>query len=173
VKEKGLLHIGKIIGSHGVKGYVKVYSYAESISVFRPESSILVRHTEGWEKTYTVIWAKLHKNIILMSLKGVTGRNLAETLVGSELFIEKETLSELENGSYYWFDIIGLSVFTTDDEYIGRVESIIPTGSNDVYVVKNQNKDRDNERLIPALESVVLKIDLKQKTMIVDLPEGL
>ncbi|MEE8480397.1 MAG: ribosome maturation factor RimM, partial [Desulfobacterales bacterium] len=79
----------------------------------------------------------------------------------------------LEDGSYYWFDIIGLSVFITDGKCIGNVESIFPTGSNDVYVVKNPNNDLDSEILVPALESVVLSIDLKNKKMHVNLPDGL
>jgi len=173
VKKNDLLLIGKIVGTHGLKGYVKVYSYAESSSVFRTDSLILVRSTKGREKTYTIKWAKPHKQITLMSLKGITSLSLAETLVGSELFIEEMNLPELEEGSYYWYDIIGISVFTTDDQYIGRVKSIIPTGSNDVLVVKDPNRDKDNEVLIPALESVVLEIDLKDKTMRVNLPEGL
>lgn len=171
MEKNGLLLIGKIIGAHGVKGCIKVNSYAESPSIFKPNSLILAKNTGGFEKSYTIAWAKPHKNVVRMSLKEVTSLSLAEAIIGSELFIEKATLSEPEDGAYYWFDIIGLSVFTTDDVYIGRVESIIPTGSNDVYVVKNPDKDK--EILIPALESIVLKIDLARAAMTVDLPEGL
>jgi 16S rRNA processing protein RimM len=106
-------------------------------------------------------------------LEGIENRDVAETLIGSELFVKRDSFPKLVDGSYYWFDIIGLAVFTNDEKYIGRVESIIPTGSNDVYVVKDAQKDRDNEILIPAIESAVLEIDLEQKRMIVDLPEGL
>jgi 16S rRNA processing protein RimM len=75
----------------------------------------------------------------------------------------------LENGSYYWIDLIGIEVYTAEDDYLGRIESIIETGSNDVYVVKDKKK----EVLIPALKSVVTDIDLSQKRMQVDLPDGL
>jgi len=173
VDKNDLLLIGKVVGTHGIKGCVKVYSYAESASLFKPNSLILVKNRGGGEKTYTVNWANPYKNIIRMSIEGVTSLTSAETLLGSELYIEKAMLSEPEEGEYYWFDIIGLSVFTTDDDYIGRVESIIPTGSNDIYLVKNPDKDQNNEMLIPAIESVVIEIDLKSATMRVDLPEGL
>lgn len=173
MKKNGFLIIGKIIGTHGLKGSVKVHSYAESLSLYEPNSLIIVRSAKGWEKTYPIKWAKPHKRLILLSLEGITNLNLAEELIGSELIIKQANLPELENGSYYWFDIIGLSVFTNDGKYLGIVESIIPTGSNDVYVVKDPAKDQDNEILIPALESVVLAIDLKQKIMRVDLPAGL
>lgn len=173
MKKNGFLSIGKIIGTHGVKGTVKVRSDAESLSVFKPSSLVIVRSAKGLEKVYPIQWVKPHNRVILLSLQGINDLNLAEELIGSELIINKSNLPELEKGTYYWFDIIGLSVFTSDEKYLGIVESIIPTGSNDVYVVKDPNKEQDNETLIPACESVVLDIDLKQKIMRVDLPEGL
>ena len=70
-------------------------------------------------------------------------------------------------------DLIGLSVYTIDGDCLGRIDSIIPTGSNDVYVVKNMVDGKENEVLIPALESVVVEVDLNREIMRVDLPEGL
>jgi 16S rRNA processing protein RimM len=168
MKETGLLCIGKIVGVHGLEGNLKVYSYAESLDVYEPGAQIFVKPPKKNKKEYIVNRAKPHKNIILLSLKGV-GRDEAETLVDSELLIEKSNLPELEEDTYYWDDIIGLDVYTTDDEYLGRVDSIIATGSNDVYVVKHNTR----EILIPALASVVLSIDLGQGVMRVNLPEGL
>lgn len=173
MEKKGFLPIGKIVGAHGVKGNVKVYSFVESLSLFEQESSILVVSAKGSEKIFKIKWIKPHGRVVLLSLEGIENRDLAETLIGSELFVKRDSFPKLVDGSYYWFDIIGLAVFTNDEKYIGRVESIIPTGSNDVYVVKDAQKDRDNEILIPAIESAVLEIDLEQKRMIVDLPEGL
>jgi len=173
VEKTGFLPVGKIVGAHGVKGNLKVYSYAESLSVFNPGSSILVVCAGKIEKNYTIKWVKPHGRRILLSLEGIGSRDAAETLIGSKLLVERSTFPELEEGSYYWCDIIGLTVFTTDEQYIGRVESIISTGSNDVFVVKDLDKGDDDETLIPALESVVLEIDFEHKTMRVALPEGL
>jgi 16S rRNA processing protein RimM len=83
--------------------------------------------------------------------------------------IEKAKLPALEAGVYYWNDLIGLKVFTTEDQYLGRLESIIETGANDVYVVKGDAR----EILIPALKSVVHTIDIDAKIMRVELPDGL
>mgnify|MGYP001823887103 FL=1 len=173
MEKTGFLPVGKIVGAHGVKGNLKVYSYAESLSVFNPGSSILVVCAGKIEKNYTIKWVKPHGRRILLSLEGIGSRDAAETLIGSKLLVERSTFPELEEGSYYWCDIIGLTVFTTDEQYIGRVESIISTGSNDVFVVKDLDKGDDDETLIPALESVVLEIDFEHKTMRVALPEGL
>ena len=169
----GFLPVGKIIGAHGVKGNLKVHSYAESVSVFKPGNLILAIHAGKIEKYFAINWARPHGKAILLSFKGIEDRNTAETLIGAELFIERSALPELEEGVYYWVDIIGLSVFTTDNQYIGRVESIMATGGNDVYIVKNKTKDENTELLIPAIESVVLEIDFKNKTMRVELPKGL
>lgn len=173
MEKDGFLAIGEIVGVHGVRGTIKVYSYAESVSVFQPDRPVLIRDTEGLEKTFIIDWVKPHKRVILFSLRGIDGRNQAEALIGAELLIEKTNLPELEDGTYYWADLIGLSVFTVEEEYIGRIASIIRTGSNDVYVVKDPEEDNGNEILIPALESVVLEVDVGRKIMRVNLPEVL
>jgi 16S rRNA processing protein RimM len=167
------LLIGKIVGTHSLKGVIKVYSYAHSRSVFKPGISLFLKDRNGRIQTYSLAWAKPHKRIIRMALKGIDHVALAEELVGAEIFIENTQLPKLEEGAYYWHDIIGLSVYTLDNKYLGRIESVFPTGSNDVYVVKDAKKGKSYEVLIPALASVVVKIDLKSKTMHADLPEGL
>ncbi len=164
------ISIGKILNAHGVEGAIKVYSYAESLSVFNPGNIILVKNSgDSPEKSYKVKWSAPHSRFVLLMLEGVDSRSLADNLKGCELLIERAGLPELEENAYYWEDIIGLSVYTEDGNFLGRVESIIQTGSNDVYVVK----DGKSEILVPGMESVVLKIDLDQKRMKVNLPEGL
>jgi 16S rRNA processing protein RimM len=106
---------------------------------------------------------------VLLSLKGVTRRSQAEALAGREVFIDKTTLPRLEEGAYYWSDLIGLEVYAVDGRFLGRIESIFPTGSNDVYVVKHAGR----ELLLPALASVVKTVDLEARRMQVAVPEGL
>ena len=161
--------IGKIVGVHGLKGTNKLRSYAESLSVFSPGSSILVSDTRGREESYEINWVKPHTGTPLVSFKEIANRDQAKKLIGAEVYIPQSELPELDEDTYYWFDLIGIDVYTRAEKFLGRIESIIETGSNDVYVVKWQEK----EVLIPALESVVLNIDLAHKKMIVDLPEGL
>ena len=170
MQKQGILSIGKIVGAHGIRGAVKVYSYAESPSIFRPDREILLEDTRACRQTLCIQWVRSHKGRVLLSFKGIDTRNDAEALIGSALFINKEELPELESGTYYWTDIIGLAVYRSDGRYLGKITSILPTGSNDVYVVRGES---DKEILIPALESVVLEIDLEKKNMRVDLPEGL
>ncbi len=165
-----LLPIGKIAGIHGLKGNLKIISYAENLSVFKRDGFVFTRDPSGKIETHIVKWAAPYKRGGLLSLKGVAEFNEAELLVGSELLINRASLPELEKGTFYWFELIGLSVWTVDDALLGQIESVIQTGSNDVYVVHSKD---GTETLIPALESVIMKIDLEKKTMLVNLPEGL
>ncbi|MFH2044822.1 MAG: ribosome maturation factor RimM [Pseudomonadota bacterium] len=168
--KKGFIAIGKIVGAHGIYGAVKVYAYSESFSVFETGNTLYLKNDhDSTGSCYRIKGFTPHSRFALVFFEGVDARDMAHSLKGFEIFIEKSKLPELEEKTYYWDDIIGLYVYTSDGDYLGKIESIIQTGSNDVYVVKNEGK----EVLVPALESVVLNIDLDQKTMKVKLPEGL
>jgi 16S rRNA processing protein RimM len=167
--KKDFVLIGKIVGAHGLKGTSKIQSYAESLEIFKTGTTLLVSSPGGSENRYEIDWIKLHSRGALLAFKEVADREQAKLLIGSDLYIEKTELPELEDGTYYWFDLIGVNVYTLDDRYLGRIDSIIETGANDVYVVK----DADKEILVPALESVVRSIDIESKIMRVELPDGL
>lgn len=167
--KENLLRVGKVVGSHGLDGKLKVYSYCESVETFELGGFLLVRKNGGQDEIYKVNWAKPHKNIVLLSLKGVATPEAADDLVGSVLFIDRKHLPDLEEDTYYWDELVGLQVFELGGEYLGKVHAVMPTGSNDVYVVK----DGKRETLVPGMASVVKSVDLKEGIMKVDLPEGL
>lgn len=167
------LHIGDVVGVHGLQGVLKIRSYAESPEIFAPNSRIVLASSQGPGEAYTVQWVKPHKKGLLMAFVEVKNRDTAEVLVGNGLYIDKDGLPALDEDTYYWFELIGLSVFSDEDEYLGRIASVIPTGSNDVLVVKSPDKGAAGEILIPLLASVIQDVDLVEKTMRVVLPEGL
>ncbi len=169
VNHKTHVLIGKIVGAHGIKGTSKFYSYAESLALFEAGSTVWICDRHGREAAYEIKWIKPHGRAALISLSGVDDRRQAESLVGAEMFIEKARLPEPAPGTYYWFDLIGMEVYSTAENYLGRLTAVIPTSGNDIYVVKNGEK----EVLVPALESVVRDIDCERRRMQVDLPEGL
>lgn len=173
----GLVQIGSIVGAHGIDGVVKVYSYAESPDRFTAQNHLTVIDSKGRQTRMKPLWARPHKKIVRLALEGITTRDQAEALVGSNVCITKEDLPELEEDAYYWIDLIGLSVYTTAGDYLGRVEEIIPTGANDVYVVKTPADHSaglsTDEILVPAIASVVIDIDIENGRMEVALPEGL
>lgn len=164
-----ILEIGKIVGVHGIRGQVKVYSYAESTDPFAPGKAVALKCFDGSYSTYTVEKVQPYKNMLRMAFEGIDGRDAAEALVGSAVFISRSTLPEPESDTWYWCDLIGLDVYAVNRGFIGRVVSMIETGSNDVFVVRNNG----GETLIPAIDSIVIEIDIAANTMRVALPEGL
>lgn len=167
--EDALIPIGKVVGTHGIKGYLKVISYAESTASFAPGKQLALRQKGEPVATFGIESARPHKRGILLVLEGIDSVDAAKEWVGYELCINRTTLPEPEKGTYYWHQIIGLEVFAVDDRRLGRVAAIFPTGSNDVYVVRDGKK----EVLIPAIDTVVVHIDLIHKVLRVDIPEGL
>ena len=167
--EDALISIGKIVGTHGIRGYLKVISYAESTAPFADGKELALRQVGKPVARFRIESARPHKRGLLLALESITSVDVAKEWVGYELCVERSTFPEPEQDTYYWDQIIGLDVFTVGGQRLGRVASIFPTGSNDVYVVREGEK----EILIPALESVVVDIDLTANALRVDLPEGL
>lgn len=167
-----LILIGEIVAAHGVRGTVKVRSFTESEDLFDRQEHLILIDPKGRRHEPEVIAVQTHKSTLRLSLKNVESREAAETLVGSKIYIPKTDLPPLEEGIYYWIDLIGLEVHTSEGELLGRISEIIPTGANDVYVVKPNGRD-EGEVLIPAIASVVQDIDLKKGRVRVTLPQGL
>jgi 16S rRNA processing protein RimM len=162
--------IGRITGVHGIKGYVKIHCEADMFEVMAPGLTLKVRLPNGTDRFMEIMDARPQGRTILLQFKGIPDRTEAENLSRSELLIDKSLLPELDADTYYWTDICGLSVVSTDGISIGTIVSLIETGSNDVYVVKTPDND---EILIPAIASVIQEIDLNRRVMRVDIPEGL
>jgi len=167
--EEDTLTIGKVVGPHGVKGVLKVLSHADSVAFFPTGKELCLKRRDGSCRSFGILSCTRHKRMFLLALEGITSIDVAEQWAGSHVCMEKASLPPVEPGTYYFYQLIGLSVFTLDKRYVGRVEEIFPTGSNDVYVVREAGK----EILIPAVESVVTAVDLDEARIWVDLPEGL
>ncbi|MDA8402771.1 MAG: ribosome maturation factor RimM [Desulfobacteraceae bacterium] len=169
MEKSGVLPIGKIIGVHGMKGCLKVFSFDASTDWFDPGHSLTLKRPDGKIQTVVLEDVQIHKNIIRMAVRDVNDRTTAEGMVGAEILVSRSDLPEPEEGRWYWCDLIGLSVYGVNETYLGRIENLFETGSNDVLVVK----DRETEILIPVLKSIICSVDFEEKKMIVDLPEGL
>jgi 16S rRNA processing protein RimM len=152
---------------------VKVYSYAESRTIFSAGQTLYLEELNATVSLRKILDSGPHKKGFRVVFEGVTTPESASQLVGASLFIERSTLPELNDGTYYWCDLIGMEVYTEDAEFIGWIDTIIPTGSNDVYVIKDSRKGGKGETLIPALASVVKTVDVQKGVMRVMLPEGL
>ena len=117
----------------------------------------------------TINSVKYQNSNLILEINEIKDMNQAESYKGKYLFIDKKDARILPEGRYYIFQLIGLNVYE-DDVLLGTITDIIQTGSNDVYIVKSDDKDKD--LLIPALKQVVKNIDLENKRMEVQLLEG-
>jgi len=139
-------------------------------SFTRPRENILryspwILQKNNQTKEINVIGGQRQGSNVVAELEGVLDRDTALELMGWEIFIRKEQLPKPQVGEYYWADLIGLEVVTTEGVKLGKVDHLMETGANDVLVVI----DDKIERLIPFLQpQTVLKIDLSARSMVVD-----
>jgi 16S rRNA processing protein RimM len=151
-----------------MKGYLKLFPPG-SPELLAPGKDLVLSREGKSLGTFRIRAARPHKGMVLLQLEGMETIEAAEGWIGCELLVDKASLPELEDGCFYWHQIIGMEVFAVDDRRLGRVAAIVETGSNDVYVVRDGQK----EILLPAIDTVVTEIDPKKGVMRVDLPEGL
>jgi 16S rRNA processing protein RimM len=163
-----LLLIGRVIGPHGIRGLLKIESYARSEDTLLTAGRIYLR--QGHEKIseYEIISAVAHKGASLIRLEGLISREQAESYRGAEVLISKAAVSRDED-EYFWHELIGLRVYLETGGYLGIVKDILPTAANDIYVVREGRA----EFLIPAIHEVVKTIDFESGKMIISEVEGL
>jgi 16S rRNA processing protein RimM len=164
-----LIEIGRIVRSHGLEGRVKVLSYLETPDVLQEISELFVGRSDPEAVLMPLVSVQVGKDSFILKLQGIDDKNAAENLRGCSVWMPSEKMRELPDGEYYWRDIIGLQVLTEEDQILGRIEAVFPTGSNDVYVCRSEGR----EILLPAIGEVVKKIDMDRGVMVVRLPKGL
>ena len=170
--EPRFLVVGQVVGAHGVGGELKVQVLSEDPHRFGRMEQVYIGLEEDEPEPRVLERFRLHKGNALLKLAGCDDRDTAALLRGYLLQVPIEDAIPLEEGEYYEYQILGLKVWTVSGEHLGKVVEVLVTGANDVYVVHGTYPGH-GEILIPALESVVLEIDLEAARMVVDLPEGL
>ncbi len=166
--------LGKVGAVYGIKGWLKIHSFTddqEAILDYFPWSLKLGNKQRSVEITD---WRK-HNNSLIVQVAGIEDRDVAQTLVGSEIVVTEEALPDLPEGEFYWRDLIGMAVVTSQGYNLGVVSDIMETGANDVLVVKANHNDGfgKKERLIPYLfEQVVVEVSAENKQICVDWDPG-
>jgi len=160
--------IGKILKTQGNRGAVRVLPLTDFPERFKELEKINVS-IKGGRLIMDIEEAMPHQKYIVVKFKDINDMNAAEAIKGGVLEITRAQLTPLPEGSYYIFDIVGLSVYGSGGERFGEITEVLQTGANDVYIVDTGGKPL----LIPALRQVVKEIDLTGRRMVVDLPEGL
>lgn len=166
---KQLMEIGQIVNTYGIKGFVKVVPFTDNINRFEDLKSVYVE-TKNDLEIYQIEDVKYSKNTVLLKFKGIDDINQAEKYRNCYLKIDRKDAVELPEDTYFIVDLLDMQVYTDENLPLGKIIDVYPTGSNDIYVVKN---DEGKQILLPAIGQVVKEVDIQNKKMIVHLIDGL
>lgn len=162
--QDGYVAIGKVLGSWGLRGEVKVASFTDFPDRFSQGQSLLLHR-----QAITVEMSRLQGEKLLLKLQGVDTRTQADALRGALLEVRAEDVRPLPPGELYRYELVGLKVWTTAGAYLGRVEEVLGTGSNDVLLVR----DKGREHAIPHLDGIVREVDLAGQRVVIEAVPGL
>jgi 16S rRNA processing protein RimM len=162
-----LLAIGMVAKTHGLRGHLKVIPFGETLATVGVGEVLMARLQDGTSRPLTTVEIHAHRRGFLFLSRELNTAEEAKAIVAAELCVSESRLPATAPGEFYWYQLIGLEVVSCEGKYLGRIEQIIETGSNDVYLVRQGGK----EVLVPATDEVVREVDLEGGRMIVDLPE--
>ena len=146
--------MGRIAAPFGIKGWVKVQAFSEDPGTLMDfESWRIGRGAE--HKHYTVEASQDHSNTLVAKLVGVDDRDAAYALRGKEISVARSALAPPEENEFYWSDLIGLTAINREGVELGKVDSLMETGAQDVLVIKGKR-----EHLIPFIAQFVGKVDV-------------
>ncbi|MFQ5886205.1 MAG: ribosome maturation factor RimM [Anaerolineae bacterium] len=158
------LVVGKVVAPWGTRGELKVAILTDFPDRFRDLKRVYLG-----DEPWTLEGHRRHGRWVILKLEGCADRNSAEKLRGELVQIPLEEAIPLSEDEYYIYQIVGLEVWTSEGEHLGRVSEVLFTGANEVYVVEGER----GEILVPAIEDVVKEVDLEGGRLIVEPLEGM
>ncbi len=154
--------MGRISAPFGLKGWVRVQPFSEQTDGLSQYPEWWISAENGWDGV-KVDETALHGDALLVRFAGIHDRDQAARLKGREVAIPRRKLPDLQDGQYYWSDLVGLEVENTHGQLLGRVERLFESGANAVLVVAGER-----ERLLPYVEAVVRRVDFDSGKIFVD-----
>lgn len=187
------IKIGKIVNAVGLKGEVKVYSYAGENDRFEKLDRIIAGGSQSGsgqegggqsggakradckkpqsDMEFEIEKVRYQKNMVILKLRGVDDRNQAEALKDMDVFITEDDLEELPDDTFYVRDLIGCQVVDINDgKKLGVVSDLIQNSAQDIYQI---DLAEGGQALIPAVEQFIKNVDIENKTITVSLIPGL
>lgn len=163
------LEIGQIVNTFGIKGFVKVNPWVNDITRFDDLKKVYIKIRKE-QKEFEIEEVKYHKNQVLLKLKGIDTVEMANTYRNAILEIDRKDAIPLKKGQYFIADLLESEVYSDEGEKLGILDDIYNTGSNDIYVVKNE---LGKSILLPGIQDVIKEVDIENKKIIVHLLKGL
>ena len=161
--------IGQIVNTSGLKGVLKIKPFTDDIKKFSNLKTIYIKTKSGLTE-FKIEQVRYVKNMVMLKLAGIDTVEEAEKYRNLYIKVLRDQEEELEEGSYYVVDILGCKVNTDANQELGKIVDVFQTGSNDVYVVKDE---QGKQILLPAIKQVIKNVDIKNKIITVHLLEGL
>jgi 16S rRNA processing protein RimM len=165
--EPVFLAIAKIFKPHGLKGEVSADIFSQKIDSLTDGKQIYIGEKHIPSRINKI--RKINKKFLISFLDHPKIEDV-EFFRNTYIYVKEDELPQLSTDEYYFHDLIGLDVFSTDNEFIGTISDILITGANDVYVVKPSEKQKE-ELLLPAIKEVIKKVSIKEKKIVVKLQE--
>lgn len=165
--QQAYLVVGEILKPFGYRGEVKLKIITDYPANLIKQKTVYIGDQA---RPFQVERARLHSRYILMKFAGFDSDTSVAKLRGELVRIPREDAAKLKKNQYFHHEIIGLTAVTTSGEPLGVVEEILETGANDIYLVRTAER---KEILLPAIGSVIKRIDLDNKTLTVELIPGL
>lgn len=164
--------VGKIVNTHGIRGELKIVPQTDFPEIrFAKGSRLLCFPPNGGEPVpVTVSRARFHKGTYLVKFSEFDNINEVEKFKGGSLKVSEDQLVELEDGEYYYHQIVGCQVFNEEGELLGTVKEIWAPGANDVWVARSAD---GKELLIPYIDEVVKQVDIAAKRIVIRPLEGM
>ena len=162
-----MVSIGKVVKSKGKRGELKLRLYSEHY--LKPFFPKVYLHKKGSLEEFEVETLRPYKDGYLIKLKEIDTLDQAWELVGQDILVPEEFLRPLEEDNYYLFQLIGSSVISIKKKKVGTVKDILFVENNELLVVGKGK----TEILIPFTKSICIKIDLANKEILINPPDGL
>jgi 16S rRNA processing protein RimM len=158
------------MGAFGVRGELRVQALTEDPARLLEFPEWRVGQDGASGVVMHLVSGRRHGAGLAVSLREVTSREMAQSLLHASVWVDRRSLPDLDEGWFYWSELIGCSMWTREQTYIGQVTNVFATGANDVLVVHD---DTGSERLVPFTEEVVLDVDPVARRMTVQLLDGM
>ena len=158
---KKYLETGKFVGTHGVKGMVRVQPWCDSPDFLKQFKKIYT--DASGVNMLTVTSSNPHGNVVLMALKGIDSIEKAETLRNKVIYIDRKD-AKLPEGRYFIDDLVDCTVYDADsNKVLGTLTEVSSTGANDVWHIKSDDK----EYLVPAIDEVIVSVNVEEGALII------
>ena len=168
-KQTDLLEVGVIIGTHGLRGDLKIRTLPTGDLALPGASMVYLKDSDGVMTCYDAVRSSPHKQNILLRLSGLERLDAVEPLIGTSVWMATEDLPDLDEDHFYWTDLEGMDVVDRHLGPIGKVVGMFTTPAHDILEVKGAR----GEVLIPAVEPFLRGLEQESGTLHVDLPDGL